>query len=164
MRVMIARLLLIAAIATLPLPAAAEPWQLRTDISEIDDSINVFISTEADEVIAGRYGDPVRPTLTIRCKQNETDVLINWGMFITTDEADVLSRLDKTPARTRSWQMSTNYEATFAPSPIKFINEMTKHDRLLVQVTPHGENAVTTSFTISGLEQHLPKLRDACHW
>jgi len=158
------RLLFLAALAATALPAEAEPWRLRTEVSEIDDSTNVFISTGAEEPSAGRYGDAVQPVLTVRCMENETDVIIDWAMYITIDEVDVLTRLNKTPATTRSWLMSTNREATFAPNPIKFINEMTKHYRLLAKVTPYGENAVTTSFTIAGLETYLPALRKACHW
>jgi hypothetical protein len=135
-----------------PTPAAPKPkpkpnpsgnWEQASSISKIDDSNNVHLSLKA--VLGFRSGYKVgRANLWIACRENKTNAFINYGIFITTDETDVMLRFDGEKAFTESWTTSTDYEAAFSRAPLRFVKKLLSSSRLLVQITPHGEDPVTT--------------------
>ena len=87
------------------------------------------------------------------------------GVFLGSNRIKVLSRLDKQKATKRNWDISTDNKAIFAPGGyIKYIKNIMKHDKLLVQMTPYGANTVTTTFDIRGLKEAIKPFRDACRW
>ena len=106
----------------------------------------------------------ITPVLLIRCKENTTDVIVQWGTYLGIDETAVIMRLGKDKAKERSWTISTNYEAVFAPSPINLTKEMMKHNSILLNVTPHGSNPVTAEFDLIGLQDAVKPLKEACGW
>jgi len=79
-------------------------------------------------------------------------------------EAYVLHRMDKEKAVTSEWSLSSNNPVAFAPSPIGFIRKLMKHDKLLIQTTPHAANRVTTEFFVDGLKGAIEPLQEACGW
>lgn len=144
----------------------AGEWRVRRETSKIDDSTNVYLGVFGSEV-SGRYGDSSTPTLAVRCKENTTAISVNWGQYISTQDPDVTWRIDDQPAHETKWSISTNYEAIgkwSGGASIPFVKKLFGHDELLMRITPHGENSVTTSFNISGLREAIKPLRQACHW
>ena len=139
-------------------------WILNEEKSPIDDSVNVTLYVESNEPITDKYRKKQTPTLILRCSENTTNAFINWGMFLGSDYADVLVRLDKEKAKTSSWLISTNHESIFAKKNISFIKKLMKHETLLTQITPYGENPVMTTFDIQGLKEAIKPLRKACGW
>jgi len=139
-------------------------WILNKKKSPIDDSLNVTLFVEANEPITDKYHKEQTPTLILRCSENTTNALINWGVFLGSDYTDVLIRLDKSKAKTSFWSISTNHEAIFAIKNISFIKKLMKHDKLLTQITPYGENPVMSTFDIQGLKEAIKPLRKACGW
>ena len=139
-------------------------WATRSEVSPIDDSTNVTIGMEAWESFRNDYGQMITPVLLIRCKENTTDVIVQWGTYLGIDETAVIMRLGKDKAKERSWTISTNYEAVFAPSPINLTKEMMKHNSILLNVTPHGSNPVTAEFDLIGLQDAVKPLKEACGW
>ena len=151
-------------------------WIVEKDKSPIDDSINVTMALEAESTIQSSYKSST-PVLVIRCKENRTSLYIQWGVYLTTQETYVLSRLDREKPVTAEWNISSDYEATFYPnSPsgyfrgrgaldlIPFIKELMFHETLLVQTTPYGASPVITSFDIKGLTDAITPLRETCNW
>ena len=126
-----------------PSVEGAGKWSARTEVSPVDDSINVYLHLDAENTIAGKFGNETRPTMTIRCKENETALYISWDTFMGSDDTDVLIRLDKEKARTMQWGISTDHGSTFHTNSIPFIKEMLKHEMLLARTTPYGERPVT---------------------
>lgn len=138
-------------------------WVLDTKTSPVDDSTSIFLSlTTKDRVKEGLLSG--EPLLIIRCQHNTTDLYINWGTFITMGNTNILTRIDKEKAQTSSWLMSTNNEASFAPKPIPLIKEMFDKDTLTTQITPFSDNTYTVKFNISGLENAIKPVREACGW
>jgi type VI secretion system protein VasI len=78
----------------------------------------------------------------------------------------VTTRIDDLRAETRSWVESTNNEALglWRGSGISFIRSMFGHDVLLVQATPFNDNTIIIEFPITGVEDAIKPLREACHW
>jgi type VI secretion system protein VasI len=149
---------------TSPTVEGSGKWNMRTEMSPVDDSMNVFLRLEAEDTIATRFGQETKPIMIIRCKENETDVLILWENYLGLDDTEVLIRLDKEPAKETRWDLSTDNSATFHRNPIPFIREMLKRETLLARTTPYSENPATTTFDIRGLAAVIGKVQEACHW
>jgi type VI secretion system protein VasI len=139
-------------------------WRITSEKSPIDDSVNVFVSVEADAEIRSGY-TVVRPTLFLRCAEKKTSVFINWGVYLGLDRTQMLTRLDTDPAQTGAWSVSTDSKAVFVlGSDIAFAKGLFGHGKLLAQVTPYGESPVMAQFPITNIEEAIKPLRDACKW
>ncbi len=139
-------------------------WEGLTKTSPIDDSLNVSILVKSEHNIESGY-NVVWPKLIIRCKENVTNVYVIWNLYLGLDSTKMLTRFDKEPARTSTWSMSTGNKGVFVRgSNIEFIKQMMRHNRLLVRITPYGENPVMATFDIRELAEAIKPLRKACHW
>lgn len=139
-------------------------WRVVTEKSAIDDSLNVHVSVESDAAVHSGYKN-VTPTLHIRCAENKTQVFINWDLYLGIDQTMMLTRFDDTKANTDEWTISTNNKAVFVRgNNIAFAKKLMNHNKLLVQITPHGENSVMATFNIKGLSEAIKPLREACRW
>jgi type VI secretion system protein VasI len=47
---------------------------------------------------------------------------------------------------------------------IPFIKKMMEHEKMVIRATPFSDSAVTAEYRISGLEEAIKPLRDACKW
>jgi type VI secretion system protein VasI len=144
-------------------------WLVRKEVSEIDDSTNVFLSLTSEDNISGRFGGPGPMRMYIACRENTTSLWIIFNGHHMSDYqyGTVTYRLDKTPARKKNMRESTDNQALGlwrGGSSIPFIKSMFGHKRMLIKATPYGENAVQATFEIAGLEQDISALRKACHW
>jgi len=145
----------------------AGKWQASTKENPLDDSESVYLRLVADDVSEGKL-----PTLLARCRSNVTELYINWSEYLGDDSYDVYEdfkyvtiRLDNQEARREQWDISTDHKAVFAPNWAgTLLKSMVGKSRLVVQVTPYNENPRTAIFDISGLEEPLESLSEACGW
>lgn len=138
------------------------------DVSESKDAMssktNVVLSTPAQRFGKDKFGRNIKATLLIQCQQNQTGLVVSLSDFISTRAVMVESRIDKKPSQTRQWDISTDYQAVFAPSAIPTIKALESAEMFVVRITPHGESPMDFPFAVSGLSVHLPKVRKACSW
>ena len=85
-------------------------WEIIKDKSKIDDSETVIIATKSIEPIEDRYGSKKEPYFAIRCKENKTDVIVAFGMFLDTESMIVTERIDSEEVRVEYWSISNNKE------------------------------------------------------
>ena len=139
-------------------------WDVSITTSEIDDSQKVILMLSSDNTILASY-KTTRPTLILRCSENKTEAYVSWDTFLGTRSAKILSRYDKEKAHTRSWGISTDNKASFAPGGnVSYIKKLLKHKKLLLQVTPYSDSPVTAKFDLRGINEAIKPLRKACHW
>ena len=127
-------------------------WRVRTETNPIDDTQTV--------------------TFIARCKSNTTEAYVVWGDFLGDDSGDVYSewkrvtvRIGAGQAREERWGVSTDRNATFAPSwSGNLLKELLDEDRLVLQTIPYGENPNTAIFDVSGLRGALGELAATCNW
>ena len=144
-------------------------WRVRTDINPVDDTQTVTLSLTA-ETGTSRSGKPV--TFIARCKSNTTEAYVVWGDFLGDDSDDVYSdwkrvtvRIGAGQAREERWGVSTDRNATFAPSWAgNFLKELLDEDRLVLRTIPYGENPSTAIFEVTGLRSVLGELAETCDW
>ncbi|MBA5229582.1 type VI secretion system-associated protein TagO [Pectobacterium aroidearum] len=140
-------------------------WSVNIKISPIDDSQNVFVSLEANESFTSPYGERVRPTLNVLCREKKTELLINWDVYLGLGETTMLHRLDKQKAVNRKWTISTDTKAVFySGRDIDFIKSLMSADKMYARITPYNENAVSVTFDLRGLSGAIKPLQKACGW
>ena len=151
---------------TPPPPRPGTQWRQSIDVSPIDDSQNVYLRVSGTP-IPNRYGGVETPSMVLRCKENTTAAIINWEVYLGIDARPITLRIDSQPALNQRWSISTNYESLGrwrGGSAIPFIKSLFGHEKLYALVTPYGESSVSTTFDISGLEDRIGPLREACNW
>lgn len=159
--------------AVAPKPVVAVPsqvplnWAVTTDVSKIDDSTTVQVSTTSTEELRGRYGQRVYLRLILRCQEHKTDAIVHFGghfMAGLYDKVPVTYRIDRKPAKEARFNESTNNESLFAPQPVQFIKALFGANTLTIRAAPYNENDVTADFDVSNLETAVKPLREACRW
>lgn len=138
-------------------------WDERKSISPMDDSPTVVLSLESSDRIGSGFKSE-RPTLVIRCQENQTTAYINWQTFISVTDTEITTRIDSDLAQSSLWSVSSNYKATLSPKSIPFIKSMLNKESLIVRVTPFNDNSYTVKFDITGLDNAIKPVRETCGW
>lgn len=142
-------------------------WYSWTDTNKFTDRMDAYTSVEAKAEVRINSYKTTRPRLYIRCTDNTTALLINFGGFLTSDETYLRYRIGDQKPDGDFWDVSTNFESAGLWSggeAIPFIKSLFGEDRLLVEVTPHGESPVSAEFNISGVEDAVADIRRYCGW
>lgn len=142
---------------------AVGKWKLTESTSPIDDSKTIKLSlTTKDKVRAGiQSGSPI---LILRCMEDKTSLYVDWGTFISTADPRITLRVDKDKATSEYWRVASNHEVSFSPNAIPAIKSMVGKNNLMLQVTPFSDQTYTVNFDITGLDNAIKPLRDACNW
>lgn len=137
-------------------------WNTATNTDPMTDK-SVYTAILLSDNGKGRFGDPV--ALLLRCKDKKTEMFIAWSSYLGSDEARVTFRLDKEPAKTTAWSISTNGKATFYPSsPVSYLKKLVDGKSFVASVTPYHENSITAVFDITGADTALADIRKGCGW
>lgn len=149
------------------------PWSIRQGTSQIDDSPSVSLHTRSNERVRDRFGRNAAPaTLTLSCLENTTRLLINMNNNHMAsspyhDWGHVTMRIDSRQAFTRQMQESTDNSVLGlwrGGQSIPVIRDMFGAEKLTVRATPFGQSPITVTFDISGLQEEIQPLRQACNW
>lgn len=152
-----------------PPPGPADHWYASEDTSPMDGSRSVSLWTSADEEIRGWLNETHRPTLYVRCRENETDVFVvtgvnpdvEWGLF---QQATVRLRLDEDKPTRQTWSESTDGKALFAPRAVTLARRLAGASTLRFEFTPFQASPQTVTFHLDGLASRLPQVAGACGW
>jgi len=136
-------------------------WQLRTDVSPIDDSKSYFLSREATEPVGSGFMSST-PTLMVRYKERELEVYVTFGTYLGSDSTPVTVRMGTSPASQEEWGLSTDGKAIFCPTDDSaFVDQLLQNDRLVIRLTPFGESPVTATFDLTGLAEASKPMKAA---
>lgn len=140
-------------------------WQVSTKSSPVDDSENVFVSLSANESFRSQFGESVTPDLYITCREKKTELYINWDTYLGLNETQMLFRLDKQKAKTKTWNISSDTKAVFyRGNVIEFVKSLSQANMMFTQITPYNESPVSATFDLAGLSEALKPLQKACGW
>ncbi|WP_071674888.1 type VI secretion system-associated protein TagO [Nioella nitratireducens] len=155
-------------------PPAAPPvetaWETRIERSDMTDDTNVYLTVQSNEPVHCGWGAGGHPTLYLRCRENTTAVIFSTGCHMASGfggYGQVTYRLDRNDPRERGFTESTNNRSLGlwrGGQAIPFIRDMFGHDTLRARMTPFSENAIEMTFDISGVEEAVTPLREACNW
>jgi hypothetical protein len=108
------------------------------------------------------------PELILSCKVNYTEAYIDWKAPISMHalpqkKLDVVYNYDSNPGINARWDLSSDSFAIFIPRAISFIQTMHDKKVLNIQFTPYGEQLVTLTFNLRGLENILSLMYEKCY-
>lgn len=154
-----------------PMPDDTGAWRIREDRSSFDDSQSVFLSVDASETLPGKYsGQPVTPTLHLRCKENTSSLFIVAGGHFLSDiqgYGRVDYRIDDRQAGRWDMAVSTDNEALgfwSGRKAIPAIKRLFDGRAVVIRLTPFNESQMEFSFPIKDVEFAAAPLRKACNW
>lgn len=145
-------------------------WNVRIENSQLDDSKSVFMNVPSDEPLRGRFGSMEYGTLFVRCRENTTSVFVVFGGHFMSDiqgKGRVDYRIDTASPQNVNMTASNDNNALGlwrGNQAIPFIRSLFGSERLLVRATPFSESSVEMTFNITGLEDQIQPLREACNW
>ncbi len=146
-------------------------WSITNEVNPIDDSKTYVAVLKEEKAARGPLGNQM--SLVLRCKEDTTEVYINWGEYlgddgtsVYSDYKNVIERIGADAARTRKWSISTNNTSTFAPTgtDIDLVTALDKSNKYIVQTTPYGENPMTGIFELQGINSVATSLAETCNW
>ncbi len=145
--------------------AALGDWMVDRELSPIDDSQAVYLSKVNEEWLADRSVGGESTTLVIRCKENETSVMVATSEFLgISDSVPITVRFDSSAAQRQTWNSSTSYRSAFAPQPIKLIKQLLEANQFVVRLEKYGGGNITVTFRLEGLANLIGDVQSACHW
>ncbi|NTB96921.1 hypothetical protein G6M84_10370 [Agrobacterium tumefaciens] len=146
-------------------------WEAEEETSKLSDKKSVFLNTRSVEDINCGWNKGAKIWLSLRCHENTTAVIFRTGCHMTSSEynsyGDIQYRVDAEKSKTLSATESTDNRALGLWSggkAIPFIKEMIGKEKLVVKMTPYGENPFTATFNIGDLDTVLGPLRKECGW
>jgi type VI secretion system protein VasI len=149
---------------------ATGSWAVEIEQSALDDSRRVILSLESNEPIRARHGQAQPATLFVRCEENTTSLFIHFaGHFMSDNRGGgrIDYRIDdRSPARVDARESNNNMALGLwrGGSAIPFLRDLFGGQSLYVRATPFNESRVEATFAITGLEDAIRPLREACNW
>ena len=135
-------------------------WIVNVTESPLNDSKEVTVMRVSND-----FEDRRNPAiLMLRCQRNTTDALVSWGEYIGSDDMRVAYRVDKEEAKNVWWNASSNGKASFIPKGISFIKSLDGKESIYIEAEKYRGGRVSATFDISGIEDAIQPLREACGW
>lgn len=139
-------------------------WGCKIETNPIDDTKTIILYLVSGEATLETFKRGEDAILIIRCRSNETELLIDWSDYLGS-EAYVLTRVGKDKAVNKKWSLSSDKKATFYPGdPIPFIKSLMEVDKFVAQITPYSESPMTVIFDVMGLKEAIKPLQETCGW
>lgn len=142
-------------------PPAAIGWQTYKHTDKFSDKVSYVAELKARSA-TGVQGE--LPTLVAICNGRTTDALIDWKSYVGIDQIYVQSRLDSDPARNEESHISSNQRATYMLDAGPKLKEFLRATTYIASVSPSGGNTIFAEFDVSGAEEALKDIRQACNW
>jgi type VI secretion system VasI family protein len=125
---------------------------------------DVYTMVSSNDALSAA-GGAGRPTLVLRCVDEQTDLYITWFVAVGAEAMDVETRMDDETARTEPWSVSTDRQSTFFEGDAAArIREWMDGDALRADLALAGQTPLSATFDLTGLDEAVPPLRQACGW
>lgn len=145
----------------------AGSWQIASQISPTDGSRSIYLHLDSSALTFDRARQPIRPTLWIRCQNNQTSLYVAWDAYLGTYHGDVQYGVDSAPLGTASWLLAEDRETMGLwtdGDAIPFIKKLFGSEALVMKVTPYNDRVLTGQFELTGIETAVAPVREACGW
>jgi len=158
-------LLILGSITTAASAQQPQTWRVQESRSPTDSVTEVTLLLGAESEIHTR-GNPVRPTLMVRCTEGRTELGVYTGPYqpSETHRQSVRYRLDRSAPVVAEWNESQGYRALFHPHPRFLLFDLAITRVMLFEFTDYEGTRVLVRFPTAGLREHLPRVARACGW
>lgn len=135
-------------------------WIVDVTESPLNDSKEVSIMRVSND-FENRRNPAI---LMLRCQRNKTEAFLSWSEYIGSDNMKVAYRIDKEEAKNVWWNASSTGKASFIPKAISFIKSLEGKESIYIEAEKYRGGRVSATFDISGIEEVIIPLREACGW
>jgi len=146
---------------------AQEPtgWQVQESRAPNDSVTEVTLLLRAQSELRSR-GEPIRPILIIRCAEGRTELGVYTGPYQPSGDQThtVRFRLDRGRAVLAEWSESQGNRAVFHPNPRLILYDLMITKLMLFEYSNYEGARVIARFATEGLDEHLPRVAEACGW
>ena len=140
-------------------------WQTRAERSPAGESSNIEISLVGTGNIEGWPDKILAPALVARCKDSLTEVYVEIGWSTAGDSTKVTVHLDRDPPETSQWKNSADRKTLFyEKDAIEFLRSLAQHQVMRVEFKTAESYPTQAQFTLTGLDEALAPLQQACLW
>jgi hypothetical protein len=136
-------------------------WIEQNKTDPINDKRSYMILKYAQNM-DGTISNDVK--LGVTCLNEKTSIFIDWGE-VMPDDANVVYRLDDSPAVEQKWHTSSNHTTTrHKGKSIDMANQMLEASNMVVRSKPFSMPLITVQFDLSGYSDAASKIRRECSW
>lgn len=154
---------LLLALGAQPALAQTGIWQQHSAVDDVTRQNIVWTTLLANTAAS----DGARPSLTVRCKDDTTEMFIDWGRTIA-DEAITLRslvRVGDASAVPQDWTVATSNDAIFAPAWAgTILRQMKGENELAVRVHAEDGSQHSAVFDLRGMVKAVHPIAEACNW
>ena len=97
------------------------------------------------------FSSRVRGELTIYINGNDLSLIINWGEFANTSNANIYYNLNNYGFYEGNWPMSKDGKSSYCPNPELLLMEILTEDTLVIGLRPKNNNEIRYIFDISDI-------------
>lgn len=145
-------------------------WSMEEEVSKMTDSKNVYVMLKSDSILINpaNMSKSIVPHLLFRCMDNKIDILFYTGVPLSAEYGNALGktvklRFDKDKAINYAFNDGQGtFDTYFASKPIKLLNMMKGHSKLLVAADVHRQGEQVFEFDINELEKNIKPIKEAC--
>ncbi|MDW3118012.1 type VI secretion system-associated protein TagO [Roseovarius sp.] len=143
-------------------------WIIEREKNALTDREDVFVGIRASETAQCGY-QSIRPTLYLRCMDNTTAALLVTDFFMADIQGfgKVRYRVDGGSMKSWNFEERTDNMAlglwTFGRST-PFIRDLLGGETLIMEYTPFNDIPKQSTFDISGVDEAIAPMREACGW
>lgn len=140
-----------------------EQWTISESRDEMTEKMSTFLTVPANGFAINSIGKRTVPKLLVACVDSTTTIGVSIdNAFFTETNINVLVKVDAEAAYTDPWQAS--HGVAIADKSIALIRKIENAELLKLRVPVYQSGNQDLSFTVYGLNLHLPAIRKACSW
>lgn len=125
------------------------------------------LKLDSSTKVMSASGLEIRPTLTVRCMLEKTDVYLDWQIPLNQNplrtKLPISFSIDGFPPVSQEWTLSPDNFAMYAPDSAKMIRALRGHIKMVATVTPDQEATSSMTYDLPGFDQALPILVQRCY-
>ena len=137
-------------------------WLFKTLVDESSGVAILRLQVESKSSLETE-GKPVRPILAITCEAGRVSVSLNWQLTLGRDSIRMRTYFDNMPHRSAVWSIADDFK-TVTPrrGDTRLVKQMIQHSSLAAEITPFGGRPANAEFDITGLDEAIKPIREAC--
>jgi hypothetical protein len=138
-----------------------ENWMVKVETDPMTDQKQISFLLQAENSTTTDT-----PTLAIRCKRGELDVIVAPDEYLGSDNDKVTLRWGAESPVKESWSPASTHRALFVPGGrVKvenFVRRLANYNHLVIEVRPYEQGPRTMVFPLAGAPQVNQELWAVC--
>ena len=142
-------------------------WKVTAEDDEFNGNKNIYFYNKSLDSFTGNFNLKHNPVLTVRCKDNEIGITVNFEDVMDPTEnftgVKIGLKFDDDKPYYEIWHMlGTSYDAVTAINPVDLLNKMANKKKLILKFKPYQMSDVNVKFDLTGIDKVKDKIDSIC--